>query len=145
MAEELEQIEMVPHNGRDHRLAKGFIAGVTIGIGLGMLLAPRRGAELRRQIKDTSGHWAHRGHDVYLVCRDKIAHGARETRRYAREVADAVTQKSHEQEIASPPAMTAAADHADSPGRAREQAGLPHDAKKGEVRKDLTPETALAR
>jgi gas vesicle protein len=152
MADEMERIEMIPDHGSDHRLAKGLIAGVAIGVGLGMLLAPRRGAELRKQIKDATGHWAHRGHDVYNVCRDKIAHGAGETRRYAREVADAVTQKAHPREAEPPqstpaqqgrvagrtPAMTADAARADSPGRAREQATPPHDAKKSEVKKDLT-------
>ena len=95
----------------NHPLATGLIAGAAVGVGIGLLFAPRRGSETRGQIKghvnrytggiskgyrDASrkvGDWAHRGKGVYATTRDKVAHGARETSRYVRDVADAVTQK----------------------------------------------------
>lgn len=151
MTAEQERIEVVPHHGSNHRLAKGFIAGAAVGVGLGMLFAPRRGSEVRKQVKvqvnnvantastgyhrakDTTGGWAHRGHDVYVVCRDKVAHAAHETSRYVREVADAVTLKSRQSEIVPPLAtapaqasvagrvpVTVAPAQAEQPGRTRE-------------------------
>jgi gas vesicle protein len=168
MTAEQEGIEVVPHHGSNHRLAKGFIAGAAVGVGLGMLFAPRRGSELRKQVKvqvnnlattastgyhrakDTTDEWAHRGHGVYVVCRDKVAHAAHETSRYVREVTDAVTLKSRQSEIGSSPAtaprhtsvagrvpVTVAPAQADQPGRSREQAGRHQEAKKDEVTKDL--------
>jgi gas vesicle protein len=164
MTAKQEGIEVVPHHGSNHRLAKGFIAGAAVGVGLGMLLAPRRGSELRKQVKvqvnnlantahrakDTTGEWAHRGHDLYVVCRDKVAHAAHGTSRYVREVADAVTLKSRRSEPISPlttsPAhvsaagrvpVTVAPAQTDQPGRSREQASRQQEGKKDEAKKDL--------
>lgn len=108
MSEKKERIELVTDEDdhRGHPLAVGLITGAAIGVGVGMLCAPRKGSELRHQVadtaskgyhraKDTAGHYAHRGHDAYVVCKDKIAHGAQATGRYVREVSDAVTRKTH--------------------------------------------------
>jgi gas vesicle protein len=108
------RMEMIDQHGHEgHPLAIGFLTGAAVGVGLGMILAPKKGAEMRRQIatqtnrmtstaskgyhraSDTVGRYATRGQAAYAGCRDKIGHGARETRRYLSEVADAVTMKSH--------------------------------------------------
>ena len=114
MNREKDQLEIVSNNGRTgHPLALGLLAGAAVGLGLGMLLAPRKGAELRhavavragrikdsaatgyRRSKDTAGHYAHRGHDAYSAARNTITHSAQETGRYVRDVAHAVTRKAH--------------------------------------------------
>jgi gas vesicle protein len=174
MSDEKDRIVMVESDGRSHPLAKGLIAGAAVGVGLGMLLAPRRGSELRGQVKvqvnnlaskastgyhhamDTSGQWAHRGYDVYVVCRDKLAHGAHETRRYVREVTDAVTQRRGVWEARPPdsiapaqrstsirvPISTASAAQAGQAGRIREQASPQSEARKEGATKE-TKETDL--
>ena len=108
MSEKKERIDLTEdeHDHKGHPLALGLITGAAVGVGIGMLCAPRKGSELRHQVADsaskgysrareTAGHYAHRSHDAYVVCRDKIAHGAEATGRYVREVSDAVTRKTH--------------------------------------------------
>ena len=110
-----ESTEFVPRNARSghHALATGVLAGTAMGVGLGLLFAPRRGRDIRKQVGDRVNHaisgtssgyrhatsvaadWAHRGHDAYVGTCDRIAHGAHEMQQYIREVADAVTMKSH--------------------------------------------------
>jgi gas vesicle protein len=134
---EREGVGMVVHdNGRrGHPLALGLLTGAAVGIGLGMLLAPRKGSELRHQLatqcnhlagatsksyrraKDTAGHYAHRSQGAYNTARVKIAQGAQETRRYVREVTDALTMKARRQantaaQVTSPVRSTATASHA---------------------------------
>ena len=95
-----------------HPLATGLLAGMAVGAGVGMLLAPRRGSETRTMLRGHANRykdgmskgykrasssvndWTHRGQGVYKNTRDKVAQGAKETGRYMREVADAVTRKS---------------------------------------------------
>jgi gas vesicle protein len=36
----------------------GIIAAATAGVVIGMLIAPERGEDLRKNIKDTAGDWA---------------------------------------------------------------------------------------
>ena len=95
-----------------HPLAMGLVAGTLAGVGLGLLVAPRRGSETRkrmgngvnymvghtsdryRRAKDAVDDWARRGHGVYLNTRERVVKGAYGTSRYVRDVADAVTMKS---------------------------------------------------
>ena len=86
----------------------GLGVGVAVGVGVGMLLAPRKGSELRHEVKARSTDLAHSAadgyhrardaaehycQDAYTTCRDTISRGANETRRYVRDVSDAVTMK----------------------------------------------------
>jgi hypothetical protein len=71
-----------------------------VGVGLGLLFAPRRGSETRkgvgngyRRAKGTVGHWANRGRGMYATTREKVTKGARGTAGYVRDVADAVRMK----------------------------------------------------
>ncbi len=59
----------------------GLVAGTLIGAGLGVLFAPRRGAELRGQLANSAANageaisktvdeWTERGRDVYDRARD---------------------------------------------------------------------------
>jgi gas vesicle protein len=79
--------------------AMGFFAGALLGGALGVLFAPTRGSELRRQISDradeaaeaassgyrraseTADRWAR---DLSGRARDAVAKGADEAERYAR-------------------------------------------------------------
>lgn len=47
--------------------------------------------------KDVAGDWTERGRRAYDTTREKVVHGASETRQYVREVSDAVTLKSRNQ------------------------------------------------
>ena len=78
----------------------GLLAGTVLGAGLGMLLAPKSGADLRGQLgeqaknfsnkaseqyrraSETAGQWAERGRDVMNQARDAVSRGAEEVRSY---------------------------------------------------------------
>ena len=103
------------HATGDHRLAVGVVAGAALGVGVGLLLAPRKGSELREQIKvqatraangasngyhaaaDKAGAWAHRCRDAYDSTRHHVVDTYHETTRYIGEVSDAVTMKARRQ------------------------------------------------
>jgi gas vesicle protein len=113
--EEKDRIEMAVHDAREgnHSLAIGLLAGTAVGVGLGLLFAPRPGSELRRQVKvqadhlannastgyqrarETAGDWAHRSRDAYASSREYVSHGAHEAQLYARDVASALGEVAH--------------------------------------------------
>ena len=92
--------------------ALGLLAGAAIGVGLGLLFAPKEGAALRRDIArrardlrddageqldrvtETADDLVGRGRDVAQRARSAVSSGVREARRYgagvAADVADAV-------------------------------------------------------
>ena len=115
MSHERNRIEVAAdddHRGK-HPFALGVLAGAAVGVGVGLLFAPRTGAQTRKEVgnqwthmkgscstgyhraKDTAGDWAHRSRRVYDTTREKVIHSAHETRQYIREVSDAVTRKGH--------------------------------------------------
>jgi gas vesicle protein len=79
----------------------GLLTGTVLGAGLGMLLAPKAGSELRgaigeqarnwsntasEQVKrasEAAGTWAERGREMVDKARDAVARGADEARNYA--------------------------------------------------------------
>src|SRR5437867_8441118 len=78
----------------------GLLAGAVIGAGIGMLLAPRAGADLRGQIgeqaknwgnkaseqyrraSETATTWADRGREMVNQAKDAVQRGAEEARNY---------------------------------------------------------------
>ena len=116
MSDEKHRIEVAAdddHRGK-HPFALGVLAGAAVGVGVGLLFAPRTGAQMRKEVgnqlthmkgscstgyhraKDAASDWAHRSRGVYDTTREKVIHSAHETRQYIREVSDAVTRKGHE-------------------------------------------------
>jgi len=79
----------------------GLLTGTVLGAGLGMLLAPKAGSELRGAIgeqarnfsnvaseqykhaRETAGTWAERGRDMMDKAREAVSRGADEARNYA--------------------------------------------------------------
>ena len=79
----------------------GLLTGTVLGAGLGMLLAPKAGAELRgaigeqarnlgskaseqyRRASDSAGTWAEKGREFVDRARDAVARGAEDARGYA--------------------------------------------------------------
>src|SRR3979411_2051943 len=77
----------------------GLLTGTVLGAGLGMLFAPKAGAELRNQISEqdgvrkgteNAGEWADRGRDIYGKAKEAVVKGADEAQRYVRENAGSV-------------------------------------------------------
>lgn len=78
----------------------GLLAGTVLGAGLGMLLAPKAGADLRGQIgeqarqfgnraseqyrraSEAASGWAERGREMVTQARDAVQHGVEEARGY---------------------------------------------------------------
>jgi gas vesicle protein len=79
----------------------GLLTGTVLGAGLGMLLAPKAGSELRgalgdqartwgnaaseqyKKASETAGTWAERGREIVDKARDAVSRGADEARSYA--------------------------------------------------------------
>src|ERR1041385_8347072 len=79
----------------------GLLTGTVLGAGLGMLLAPKAGSELRgaigeqartwsntaseqyKKASETAGQWAERGKDMGDKAREAVSRGADEARSYA--------------------------------------------------------------
>lgn len=79
----------------------GLLTGTVIGVGLGMLLAPKAGSDLRGQVaeqarqfgtkaseqwnraSETAGNWAERGRDMVNQAREAVNRGAEEARDFA--------------------------------------------------------------
>jgi gas vesicle protein len=79
----------------------GLLTGTVLGAGLGMLLAPKAGAELRgaigeqartwstaaseqyRHVREQAGPWVERGRDMVNQARDAVNRGVDEARGYA--------------------------------------------------------------
>jgi gas vesicle protein len=79
----------------------GLLTGTVLGAGLGMLLAPKAGSELRgalgeqarnfsnvaseqyKHARETAGTWAERGREMMDKARDAVSRGADEARNYA--------------------------------------------------------------
>jgi gas vesicle protein len=79
----------------------GLLTGTVLGAGLGMLLAPKAGSELRGQLgeqarnlgtlaseqyrraSEQAGGWAERGRDAVNQARDAVSRGVEEARGYA--------------------------------------------------------------
>jgi gas vesicle protein len=88
----------------------GLLTGTVLGVGLGMLFAPRAGSELRTQLSEQAGalanqteegyrkatenagrwaekgkeaasEWAERGKDMYGKAREAVSRGAEETQK----------------------------------------------------------------
>lgn len=79
----------------------GLLTGTVLGAGLGMLLAPKAGSELRgaigeqarnignaaseqyKKASEVAGTWAERGREAVDKARDAVSRGAEEARGYA--------------------------------------------------------------
>src|SRR5690242_18013235 len=51
----------------------GLLAGTVLGAGLGMLFAPKSGAELRSQLGDQAGRLRDMANDTYSQASDKVS------------------------------------------------------------------------
>jgi len=98
----------------------GVLTGAVIGAGLGLLFAPKAGAELREQLSaqandlanqaskgykrasKTAGEWADNGREIYGQARDVVSRGADQARdavsRGADQARDAVSRGTDEAE-----------------------------------------------
>jgi gas vesicle protein len=83
---------MTEHYDRTETGANGFIvglfAGTLIGAGLGLLLAPKSGAEMRRQLRSRAGDLADAAEDTYRRAADTATDYAQRGRDLGRDVYD---------------------------------------------------------
>ena len=89
----------------------GLLAGAAIGAGIGMLLAPKSGAELREQLSGrandlaekasqqyrratgVANDLAERGREMYGTAREAVNRGTEEAQRYVRDTADSISDQ----------------------------------------------------
>ena len=97
----------------------GLLAGAAIGAGIGMLLAPKSGAELREQLSgrandlaekaseqyrratSVANDAAERGREIYGKATDAVNRGAKEAQRYVRDTANAVADEAADLNVSS--------------------------------------------
>jgi gas vesicle protein len=98
MADSYDRYE---NEGSGGSFMMGLLTGTVLGAGLGMLLAPKAGSELRgaigeqarnlantasdqyRRASESAGTWAEKGRDFVDKARDAVSRGADEARNYA--------------------------------------------------------------
>jgi gas vesicle protein len=89
----------------------GLLAGAAIGAGIGMLLAPKSGAELREQLSGrandlaekaseqyrratgVASDLAERGREMYGTARDAVNRGTEEAQRYVRQTTETMSDE----------------------------------------------------
>jgi gas vesicle protein len=96
-----DSYERYDNEGSGGGFMMGLLTGTVLGAGLGMLLAPKAGSELRgslgeqarnlgnmasegyRKASESAGTWADKGRDFVDKARDAVNRGAEETRGYS--------------------------------------------------------------
>jgi gas vesicle protein len=99
MADSYDRYDMEDRGGSGFLL--GLVAGTVLGAGLGMLLAPKAGTELRgniseqaknfgtkaseqyRRASESAGEWAEKGRGLVEKAKGAVNRGAEEARSYA--------------------------------------------------------------
>ena len=97
----MAEFDRYDNGGGGNGFVMGLLAGTVLGAGLGMLLAPKAGSELRNAIgdqarnignkaaeqysraSDSAGTWAEKGREFVNQAREAVSRGAEETRGYA--------------------------------------------------------------
>ena len=54
------------------KIVLGLVGGVALGVGIGLLMAPEKGADLRRKIGDTAGGWADQLSDIFANAKGEM-------------------------------------------------------------------------
>lgn len=54
------------------KIVLGLVGGVALGVGIGLLLAPEKGADLRKRIGSTTGGWADQLSDIFANARGEM-------------------------------------------------------------------------
>lgn len=54
------------------KILLGVVGGVALGVGIGLLLAPEKGSDLRRKLGDTAGGWADQLSDIFANARGEM-------------------------------------------------------------------------
>ena len=70
MAYEYDRLEREDGGGS---FLMGLLAGTVLGAGLGMLFAPKAGADLRNQLSDQAGKLRATANDTYQQATDKVS------------------------------------------------------------------------
>jgi gas vesicle protein len=97
----MADFDQYDNGGSGNGFMMGLLAGTVLGAGLGMLLAPKAGSELRgaigdqarnlgnkaseqyRKASESASTWAEKGRDFVSQARDAVSRGAEEARGYA--------------------------------------------------------------
>ncbi len=96
-----DSFDRYDNEGQGNGFMMGLLTGAVLGAGIGMLLAPKAGTELRgnlgdqarnlgnmaseqyRRASQTAGGWAERGREFVDKAKDAVQRGAEEARTYA--------------------------------------------------------------
>lgn len=81
---------MAEHNQKSGGYIRGLVTGVLIGAGAALLLAPKRGEELREELAQNAAEWKDK------AAAGSLADRAQELKDRAAELSQTVTQKAQE-------------------------------------------------
>lgn len=54
------------------KIILGLVGGVALGVGIGLLLAPEKGADLRKKIGESAGGWADQLSDIFANAKGEV-------------------------------------------------------------------------
>ena len=90
---------MAEHNQKSGGYIRGLVTGVLIGAGAALLLAPKRGEELREELAQNAAEWKDK------AAAGSLADRAQELKDRAAELSQTVTQKAQEYKTKSQDAV----------------------------------------
>ncbi len=90
----------------------GLLSGVVLGVGVGLLLAPRSGAEIRQSLAQSASDLQRTATDSY----NQVSHKVREAADRGRDMVNRATERWNERRQESPAGTGAAHGHYLEPG-----------------------------
>jgi len=112
MAYEYDRIEREDGGGS---FLMGLLAGTVLGAGLGMLFAPKAGAETRKQLSEQANRLRSTAGDTYQQAAEKISHASQQATEKINQASEKVSQivdrgrEAYERARTGSPATSAAA------------------------------------
>ena len=58
------------------KVTLGIIAGIAVGVGIGLLIAPEKGSETRRKLVDSAGDWMEQLKNLFSAGEEEESSGS---------------------------------------------------------------------
>jgi gas vesicle protein len=55
------------------KVTLGIIAGIAVGVGIGLLIAPEKGSETRKKLADSAGDWIEKLKNLFSVSEEEAS------------------------------------------------------------------------
>jgi gas vesicle protein len=92
----MADFDQYDNGGSGNGFVMGLIAGTVLGAGLGMLLAPKAGSELRGAIGDQARNFGNKASEQYRRASESASGWAEKGREFVNQARDAVSRSAEE-------------------------------------------------